>query len=62
MRESYRLSKHPVILKYRESGKSLDVVFMYIGTHSKTLEKASFENVSAAMKRLMTTLASGSGE
>lgn len=62
MRESYRLSKHPIIRKCSESGKSLDVVFMYVGLQSMPLEKTTRKDVDTAMQKLMAAISNESGD
>jgi hypothetical protein len=62
MRESYRLSKHAVVNGRDESGRSLDIVFMYVGSRSVPPGKLTFEEVGSAMQKLISMLSSGMGE
>ena len=59
MRESYRLSKHVIENRGNESGRSLDVVFMYVGSRSVPPGKMTFEDVNPAMQKLISVLSSG---
>jgi hypothetical protein len=62
MRESYRLNKHAIINGHDESGKSLDIVFMYVGSRSALPGKLTLEDVGSAMQKLISMLSSGMEE
>jgi hypothetical protein len=57
MRESYRLNKHAIEQRFVESTKSLDIVFMYVGSRSTQPGTITFNAVNLAMQKLVTMIA-----
>jgi hypothetical protein len=57
MRESYRLNKHAIEQRFVESAKSLDIVFMYVGSRSTHPATITFNTVNLAMQKLVAMVA-----
>lgn len=56
MRESYRLSKYPIIEECNRSGVSFDIVFLYVGHQPGSLEKETLQGVRSGMEKAMKTI------